>query len=369
MTQQRTSLKEDLRALPRGAWILFFGSFLNKFGTFVVPFLAIYMTGLGYSAAQAGWVIAAYGVGTMCACILGGHLADCLGRRKTIVLSMFAAAITMLCLSQSRSVWTMMALSGLAGLTCELYRPASSALLADLGPAGQRVTAFAAYRMAINAGFAFGPATAGFLAKKSFLWLFVGDAATSILFGLVAWAALPGGLRNSETPSSLLDTVRILRSDRRFRQVVLAVLGIGLVFVQVFSTMSLEITRSGFSTTVYGLVISLNGAMIVLCELPLTSLTKRFPARQAMAVGFVLIGAGFASNALVRTIPLLALATVLFTLGEMISMPISAAYVADLAPPHQRGLYMGTYGMVWAISFVFGPSLGVWLFSADHLAR
>jgi MFS family permease len=368
MTQQRTSLKEDLRALPRGAWILFFGTFLNKFGTFVVPFLAIYMTGLGYSAAQAGWVIAAYGVGTMCACILGGHLADCLGRRKTIVLSMFAAAITMLCLSQSRSVWTMMALSGLAGLSCELYRPASSALLADLVPAGQRVTAFAAYRMAINAGFAFGPATAGFLAKKSFLWLFVGDAATSILFGLVAWAALPGGLRNSETPSSLLDTVRILRSDRRFRQVVLAVLGIGLVFVQVFSTMSLEITRSGFSTTVYGLVISLNGAMIVLCELPLTSLTKRFPARQAMAVGFVLIGAGFASNALVRTIPLLALATVLFTLGEMISMPISAAYVADLAPPHQRGLYMGTYGMVWAISFVFGPSLGLWLFSANHLA-
>src|ERR1041384_3468872 len=146
MNELHATLAQNLRALPRGALILFFGTFLNKFGTFVVPFLAIYMTGLGYSAAQAGWVIAAYGVGTMCACILGGHLADCLGRRKTIVLSMFAAAITMLCLSQSRSVWTMMALSGLAGLSCELYRPASSALLADLGPAGQRGTGFAAYR-------------------------------------------------------------------------------------------------------------------------------------------------------------------------------------------------------------------------------
>src|ERR1051326_6903142 len=132
MTQQRTSLKEDLRALPRGGGVLVFGTFLNTVGTFVVPFLAIYMTGLGDSAAEAGWVIAAYGVGTMCACILGGHLADCLGRRKTIVLSMFAAAITMLCLSQSRSVWTMMALSGLAGLSCELYRQASTDFLVDL---------------------------------------------------------------------------------------------------------------------------------------------------------------------------------------------------------------------------------------------
>jgi MFS family permease len=368
MHTNQASLIQDLRALPRSAWILFLGTFLNKFGTFVVPFLAIYMTGLGYSAVQAGWAIAAYGIGTLVACLLGGHLADRLGRRNTIVVSMFCAAGAVLGLSQARTLWVIIGLSGVAGLTCELYRPASSALLADLVPAGQRVTAFAAYRMAINAGFAFGPATAGFLAKKSFLWLFIGDACTSVLFGLLAWAALPSGLQTGAAGNTFFDTVRVLRTDRKFRQALLAVLGIGLVFVQVFSTMSLEITRSGFSTAIYGLVISLNGTLIVLCELPLTTLTKRFPARRAMALGFLLIGAGFASNAMVRTIPLLVLATVLFTFGEMISMPISAAYVADLAPAHQRGLYMGTYGMVWAAAFVFGPSLGLLLFSVNHTA-
>src|SRR5258705_2619899 len=96
MNEKNASLRENLRALPRGAWILFFGIFLNKFGTFVVPFLAIYMTGLGYSAAQAGLAIAAYGVGTLGACLLGGHLADRFGRRKTIVLSMFSAALAMI---------------------------------------------------------------------------------------------------------------------------------------------------------------------------------------------------------------------------------------------------------------------------------
>jgi len=105
-----------------------------------------------------------------------------------------------------------------------------------------------------------------------------------------------------------------------------------------------------------------------LCELPLTTLTKRFPARRVMALGYLLIGAGFASNLIPRSIPWLIATTSLFTLGEMISMPVSGAYVADLAPAHQRGLYMGTYGMVWAVAFVFGPSLGMMLFSASWVA-
>src|SRR5207237_9146058 len=198
--------------------------------------------------------------------------------------------------------------------------------------AGQRVTAFAAYRMSFNAGWAFGPATAGLLAKHSFLWLFVGDAATSVLYGFVAWFALPAGLRGTRTASSWLENFRVVRDDPRFRRVLAACLVIGIVFVQVFSTMSLDITRRGFSPSIYGLVISLNGALVVLCELPLTTITKRFPARRVMALGFVLIGAGFASNLLERTLPLLLLTTSIFTLGEMISMPVSGAYVADLAP-------------------------------------
>jgi MFS family permease len=366
MNQKHDSLAENLQALPRGAWILFFGTFLNKFGTFVMPFLAIYMTGLGYTPAQAGLAIASYGCGVLCASILGGYLADRFGRRKTIVLSMFSGAVAMLCLSQARSLPSFTVFAAFAGLTCELYRPASSAMLADLVPAGQRVTAFAAYRMAFNAGWAFGPAVAGLLAKKSFLWLFVGDAGTSVLFGLVAFFALPSGLRGTRAAGALGDTFRLLRDDRRLRQIACAALLIGLVFVQAFSTMSLEVTRAGLSTAVFGLVASLNGGLVVLFELPLTTITRRFPIRSVIAIGYLLIAIGFGSNVLPRTLPLLVLTTVLFTFGEMISMPVASAYVADLAPADQRGLYMGTYGLVWSVASICGPSIGMWLFSINH---
>jgi len=180
-----------LRALPRAAWVLFAGTFINRFGGFVVPFLTLYLTGQGYSVTAAGQAVSAYGVGNLFASLVGGHLADRLGRRETIVLSMFSAAAAMMMLSQAHALPGIVALTFVTGLACEAYRPASGALLTDLVPAGQRLTAFAMLRVTFNAGFAFGPAMAGFLAAYGYTWLFVGDALTSALFGLIALLALP----------------------------------------------------------------------------------------------------------------------------------------------------------------------------------
>src|SRR5438552_3786356 len=247
MNPSHPTLLASLRALPRPAWILFLGTFLNKFGTFVVPFLALYLTRRGYSMTDAGLAVGAYGVGVFLASGLGGHLADAIGRRKTIVLSMFSGAVAMMLLSQARSLTGIVFLTALTGLAGELYRPASSALLADLVPLGQRVPAFAAYRMAFNAGWAFGPATAGFLAERGFFWLFVGDAATSALFGLVALLALPVGVRGRQKESGWSDAIQVLRRDRQFHQVLAASFTDALVFFQLSSTFGLHVTNLGFS--------------------------------------------------------------------------------------------------------------------------
>ena len=151
---KRVTIRASLAALPRPVWLLFLGTFVNKFGSFIVPFLALYMTRLGFSVVEIGIALMAYGSGNFVASGLGGYLADRIGRRNTIAISMFSAAVSMLLLSQARTLPGFAFLAALTALTSELYRPASSALLTDLTPAEHRVTAFAGMRLAVNAGWA-----------------------------------------------------------------------------------------------------------------------------------------------------------------------------------------------------------------------
>lgn len=250
----------------------------------------------------------------------------------------------------------------LAAATGELYRPASSALLADLVPPELRVTAFAAYRMAFNAGFAFGPATAGFLAARGYLWLFAGDAATSVLFGVIALVALPRGLPTRREEGDWRDDFKALAVDGKFIRLLGAAFCIALVFQQIGSTFSLHVTSLGFPATTYGLILSLNGVLVVCCELPLTTVTRRFPSRLVMAAGYMLIGTGFALNAFVHSVPGLVACVVIFTFGEMTAMPVSTAYVAELAPAHLRGRYMGAYSLTWSAALIGAPQLGLRIF-------
>jgi MFS family permease len=356
------SLVSRLRALPRPAWILFFGIFLNKFGTFVMPFLTLYLTQRGFSLREAGLAMSAYGLGSVLAGVIGGVLADKIGRRKTIALSMFSVAAAMLLLSQARSLGAIMAAAWLAALTGELYRPASNALLADLTPAELRVTAYAAYRLAFNAGFAFGPAAAGLLAARNFSWLFAGDAATSVLFGLVAWLGLPRGWPARRAAGSGWGDLKALARDGRLRRLLGGAFVIGLVFLQITSTFSLHLARLGFAASTYGLILSLNGVLVVLCELPLTSWTGRFPARRVIAAGYVLIGIGFSLNAFAGSLPVLVAGVVIFTFGEMAAMPMTSASIAGLAPEDLRGRYMGAYSLTWSAALMVAPTLGMWLF-------
>ena len=366
-----SELMSTLKGFTAPVWFIFLGTFLNRFGTFVVPFLALHMGRLGYSARESGLAIAFYGAGHLVASIVGGHLADTIGRRNTIALSMFSGALSMVMLSQAESLWSIVALAGLAGLTSEIYKPASSALLIDLTPEHRRVTAFAVYRFAINAGWAIGPATAGLLAKHSYQWLFFGDAATSIVFGFIALKALPqlrAGERGDllQIRSAILNVREAVQSamqNARFRRFLLATLIAAVVFIQVPTTFGLEVKAAGYGEEVYGILLALNGILIVLFEIPISGFVQRMDTRRVIASGFVFMGIGIGSLAWANTTFGYAMALSIFTFGEMVSMPVAMAYVSQVAPPNMRGRFMGVYGLTWGAAFTFGPASGMAIFS------
>jgi MFS family permease len=352
--------------MPREAWILFAGAFVNRLGGFTMPFLTIYLVGRGYGAPAAGLAIAAYGVGGIGAQAVGGLIADRLGRRFAIALSMFGCAGLVLALIWASSLALIVPIMALFGFTAELYRPASSALIADLLPSERRVTAFTLYRLFINVGWALGLALGGFVAERSFTVLFVADAASSVAFGVIALVALPSGVRSSRRDERHLASARrSILADRGFLLFLGAVLATGIVYAQNVATMPLHITRAGHAASTYGLLQALNGVLIVLFELPVTAWTQRRRKTTMVALGGLLIGAAFSSLAVATALPALVLMIVIWTLGEMIESPVSAAFVADRAPEHARGRYQSAYGSMFGVAWTIGPLLGTAVYASD----
>ncbi|MDP9361352.1 MAG: MFS transporter, partial [Acidobacteriota bacterium] len=357
-----------LRALPPAAWVLFGGTFINRFGTFVIPFLILYLTRIGFTSVQAGMAIGAYGIGLLFASTVGGHLADRMGRRNTIVLSMFGSAAAILALSQARSYAAIVVLTCITGSLSELYRPASYALVGDLVAEEHHVTAFGLYRFAVNFGVAAGLASAGFLADHSFMLLFIGDAATSIVYGLIALFALPQGLRTYMKSERSGEALRVAARDRPYVIFLMATLCITIIDFQMGSTFALHVKSLGFPSRTYGLLISTNGLLIVLFELGITQWTRRFHPRPMIALGYLLTGAGFALTGIARTVPALAATVVVWTLGEMISSPVAGAYAVQLAPEQYRGRYLGLFMTMWSLGMVIGPSAGTIVFERNPAA-
>ena len=366
-----TSDWHKLLQFPKAVNILILGTFINRFGAFVLPYMALYLTHKGFSIAQAGSALAAWGVGNLVSTIIGGHLADTFGRRNTIVLSMFGSVVLMILLAQAESLATFITLAFLAALFSDIYRPAGHALVADLVEPEERVLVYAVMRWAVNAGFAFGPALAGLLTRISYTWIFWFDAMTSLLFGLLALIYLPQFNKHMEVPmshvfrafSSLKKGFATSFTDVRFVQVFLATILVAFAFMQTFSTFGIEVKQRGFSELYFGFLLGINGLMIVVFELPISMWARNKPPRLMMAIGFVLIGLGFGTFAFGEGLTPLCIGMAIMTVGEMLAMPMSLTYVASMAPEDMRGRYMGVWGFAWAASMIFATSGGMRIYT------
>ena len=366
---QPRTLRRNLREMPAPAWYLTLGVFINRFGSFVILFLVLYLTSMGFTASQAGTAVAAYGVGELLASGLGGDMADRIGRRGTIIASMLVSSASLIVLSQLTAYPAILATTFVVGCSSEMFRPASAALIADLVPEGQRVTAFAVLRLVSNIGFAAGSALAAFLVSRSFQWLFAADAGTSAIFALIAVLALPDDPpRERAARERASSAYRALFRDGPFMLLVGSAALITFVYYQQLYALPLRVVNHlGYSKADFGLLLTINGALVVLLELPISSLTMHRNPRRMLALGFLLVGVGYALTGAATTLPMLAGTVVIWSFGEMIGAPVSYSYVADLAPPGAGGRYQGVFGVAWGTGAITGPALGGLILAANPM--
>jgi MFS family permease len=362
---------------PRPVRLLLAGTLVNKLGTFVVPYLTlVLLRDLHMAEREAGYLIFAYGAGSLVSVLAGGVLTDRLGRRRTLLLSLIGSGVLALVMGLLPSPRFFVPLLVAFGFIADLYRPAASAMIGDLLPSSQRASGFAGLRMVVNLGWAAGTALGGVLADRDWRLLFLGDGATTLAYGVLVYFTIP---ETRPAPARPVEAVAAAPAAARVHSgrgsspfgdlVFLESVSITFLFTLIFCSnlvvLPLTVTRSaGYPAVVFGALAAVNGGMITLFELSLVERLKRFRRLRLAALGYALVGLGFGMIGLVMHWGFFLLAVVIFTLGEILSAPQQMAFIADWAPPESRGRYLSLYQATWSIAFAVNPMLTLPLHAA-----
>ncbi|MGW1984124.1 MFS transporter [Streptomyces collinus] len=346
--------------LPRAFWWLWTATLVNRLGGFVVVFLSLYVTlDRGGSASFAGLVTTLYGVGGAVGSVVGGLLADRLGRRATLLGAQLLSAVGTGALAFAQGRTALAVTACLVGLAGNASRPVVQAVVADMAGAKARVRAFSLLYWAVNIGVAVSAALAGVLAQRGYTPLFLGEAAVTVVCALTVFLAVPETrpepVRRGDAAAPDTKAAAELSNRRRFVAFVAVTFLVGLLMQEVSTALPLTMTRAGFSARDYGLVISLNGLLVVALQLPAGRILARFGPAGPLAVGTLLLGAGLGTTAVAASLGAYALSVVVWTVGEILLAPTAMAAVADLVPGHAHGRYQGMYSFAWSAAACVAP--------------
>lgn len=370
LSSGRAAFQRRVEGLPAPYWWLWLGTLINRAGTFIEPFAILYLTGPRHlSIATAGTVITVWGAGSVLSQPLGGYLTDRAGRRTTLSLGMFAVALALGLLALARGVPAIMLGALFLGIVGDIYRPAASAAIADLLDGEQRTKAFALQFWAINLGFSVAALSAGLLVRFGFGTLFAVDAATSLLFGLLVLRRVPetrpasAARHEHEEPAW-----RLMLRDRVLLALVALFLCYATLYGQVYVTLPLAVRDAGLGTGSYGLIMSVNGIVIVLVQPLVLNLIARARRTVLLPATMLLVGGGIALSGVCHSTWAFALTVVVWTLGEIGQTTALQALVAAIAPEALRGRYMGAVGLSWGASGMLAPFLGAHVYAANPTA-
>jgi MFS family permease len=360
--QRGSGILITFRESPVAVKALLFGMFVNKLGAFMQVFLVLFMTSRGFGDVRAGFALGTYGAGSVLGVLLGGTFSDRIGARRTIVFGMFGSALLLLGVLYVHVYPALLVAIGAVGVISQVYRPAAAALLAESTPQHRQVMVFAMYRLALNLGTTAAPLIGVALVSVSYNLLFWGEALASFAYGAIVMFVLPRGLDSTGRPdrdAGATGGYRAVLLDRRYVAYLVAMLINAAVYVQYLSTLPLAMKDAGLQTFWYGVVVAINGAMVICFELLMTKVVQNWPARLVLGVGFTLLGGGFASYALPGVIAVFVTGTLLWSLAEIIEGPTMFAYPAQAGPERLRGRYLGAAHAMFGVGSAIGPMIGV----------
>lgn len=381
-------------------WGLWVTLLILWMGRFVTSFLSMYLVSdMHVSAGMAGTIVSMYGFGGIFGCLYGGALSDRFGRPAMIVIGNLGSAAMLVLLAFIGNPWIMAIALLVYGAISSMPTPAVAAYVSDVVPFRKQKRAYSLQTWAANFGFAIGPIIANQLVKISYALMFYAEAAVLVFatilmivfFKEVGLGKRPRGevapARASQAAESAAGNAvehavkqtgesqrpqrfSVWRSYRRacadgaLMSMVVLMFLYTLAYYQIVSGLPISMTQIGLGTDEYSSLLTINGGLLCLLQIPAIGLFQRMSNTRVLVLGMSITAVGYAFQIGANSWVAFAIATVLWTLGELGTFPIAATTVANIAPKDVRGTYQGLYNLVWSLSNAFSPLVGGWILNA-----
>ncbi len=363
-----TFLTRRFGALDGRIYILGLGWLVTSAGfAMVIPFISIYFhQEMGLSMTAIGLFFGFTAILRAVPQPAAGWLSDKIGRVPVMGWSQILRSVTFVAIGYAIAAksgfMTIAVIISFNYVFGAVLNPAANAMVADLVPREQRISAYALLRVGNNLGWALGPALGGFVSAKSYSALFYLAGLMALISGIVFLTALkdvPREGRDARSSEFNWREVMGLRRDRLLSRHCLISFALFLVVAQLIAALSVYTVETvGISRAQLGVLYAINGFMVVFFQFPISSYFKKMPLTRQLALGSIIYAAGYMTVGFATGFIFLIICMVIITIAEMIVSPTSLTLVANLSPPDGYGQYMGIYGFFQMSGWSLGPTLG-----------
>lgn len=356
----------NFRGFSREIWILTLITFINRAGTMVLPFLSKYLKeDLHFTYGQVGWVMVCFGAGSMIGSWLGGKLSDKIGFYKIMVFSLFTSGLLFFVIQYITTFYGLCMAMFSIMVIADMFRPAMFVSLGAYAKPENRTRALTLVRLAVNLGFAAGPALGGLIiigiGYQGLFWI----DGSSCIISILIFSLLVKEKKKPVVDGSPLDgniKIKSLYNDLPFWLFLFSSFTTALIFFQLFTTLPLY-HKEAYNLTEFhtGLLMSLNGIMIFFLEMPIVGYFERknVPKIKIVLWGALLMGLSFYTLLININIGILLLSLLFLTFGEMFCFPFSNSFAMGRAPRGQEGRYMALYTMTFSLAHILSAKTGM----------
>lgn len=356
--------------LSSSTWLLAVVLLINRSGAMAIPFMTVYLTQhLHFSVQEAGIVMACFGAGAICGSFIGGKLSDRIGFYPVQFWSLLLQGLIFLVLGQMQTLTQFCICIFVLSCVGDTFRPANVAATAYYSTVANRTRSYSLNRLASNLGWSVGPALGGILAGYSYHLLFWVDGLSCIIAVTVMRFLLPPVKMKPQEKAAPDCKVTTPGAASVYKDwIYIAFISLITVFTTGFLQLSTMVPLY-LKSVVHmkeahiGMLMGLNGLIVAFIEMVLVyKLEGKMHNLQFITRGVVLAGLGYLTLNLLPPVAATGLIFILlFTIGEMLSIPFMNSFFAHRSSEHNRGQYAGLYTMAFAISSVSAPTLGAYM--------